>query len=169
MAESPDRIARRYGSSRVQASLDGGEQRRALGEEGEWFVEALQLLGQLQEADGGSYPMLPGAIDLLEHKRVEQGLVEAWTFWHGGPGDPVEAARALSAFLCASGAQALFNPDDPGDPVVHYTQALLRALLDAGLSVPLFGEERPLPPYLADTLLAHHVNSYERARGIHGA
>ena len=167
MAENLDRIVASYGSGRVRESLDGGQQRRALGEEAEWFVEARELLERLQAAVGPS-PTLSDSLHLLERKQVEQGLVEAWSYWHGGPGDPVEAARSLAAFLCAPGARALFDPDDPDDRVVHYAQALLRALLEAGLSVPLFNEERPLPPYLEGTLLAHHVNSYERFRGRGG-
>jgi hypothetical protein len=112
--------------------------------------------------------MLPQAIELLERKQVEQGLVKAWTFWHGSQGDLVEAARSLSAFLSTSGSQALYDPDDPGDRVVHYTQALLRALLDAQVAVPLFDERRSLPPHLAGTLLAHYLNSYEQSRGGEG-
>jgi hypothetical protein len=168
MSETLDRIMEAYGSSRIRERLDGGQQRIALEQEAEWFAQAHELLVQLHEADGDSYPMLPHAIELLERKQLEQGLVEAWTFWHGGQGDLVEAARSLSAFLSTSSSQALYDPDDPSDRVVHYTQALLCALLDAKVAVPLFDEQRPLPSHLADTLLAQHVNSYERLRGGEG-
>lgn len=168
MSETADRIPEGYGSSQVKARLDGWQQRRALEQEAEWLAQTHELLVRLQEADGSSYPTLPEAIELLERKQVEQGLVEAWTFWHGGQGDPVEAARSLSAFLGASGAQSLYDPDDPGDRVVRYTQALLRALLEAGAAVPLFDDRQPLPLYLADTLLARYLSEYERFRAARG-
>jgi hypothetical protein len=107
---------------------------------------------------------LSDVLDLLERKRVEQDLVKAWTYWHGGPGDLVEAAKALSAFLCASGSLALFDPDDPDDRVVLYAQLLLGALLDSELSIPLFGAQRSLPPHLSGTLLARYIDDYERSR-----
>lgn len=168
MSETVDGILEAYGSSRVKASLDGWQQQRALEEEAEWFAQTRELLVQLQEADGGSYPMLSRAIELLERKQVEQGLVKVWTFWHDGQGDPVEAAKSLSAFLCTSGAQALYDPDDPDDRLVQYTQALLRALLEARIAVPLFDDRRPMPLYLAGTLLARYLSEYERFRAARG-
>jgi len=168
MSETVDRIIEAYGSSRVKARLDGWQQRRALEEEGEWFAQTHDLLVELQQADGASYPMLPKAVELLERKQIEQGLVEAWTFWHGGQGDPVEAAKSLSAFLCTSGSQAIYDPDDREDRVVRYTQALLRALLGAQVAVPLFDDQRPLPLYLAGTLLAGYLSDYERVRVARG-
>jgi hypothetical protein len=168
MSETVDRITEMYGSSRVKARLDGWQQRRALEEEGEWFAQTHDLLVELQQADGASYPMLSEAIELLERKQVELGLVEAWTLWHGGQGEPVEAAKSLSAFLCTSGSQALYDPDDPDDRLVRYTQALLRALLDAQVAVPLFDDQRPLPLYLAGTLLARYLYDYERVRAARG-
>jgi hypothetical protein len=168
MSETVDPIVEAYGSARIKARLDGWQQQRALEEEAEWFAQAHALLVQLREADGSSYPTLSKAIELLERKQVEQGLVKAWTFWHGGQGDPVGAAKSLSAFLCTSGAQALYDPDDPDDRLVRYTQDLLRALLEAQVAVPLFDEQHPMPLYLADTLLAHYMSEYERFRTVRG-
>jgi hypothetical protein len=158
MSETPDQIMETYGSSRIKARLDGWQQRRALEEEAEWFAQTRELLVQLQQADGVSYLMLSEALELLERKQVEQGLVEAWTFWHGGQGDLVEAAKSLSAFLCASGSQVIYDPDDPDDRVVRYAQALLRALLGSQVAVPLFDDQRPMPLHLADTLLARYLS-----------
>ena len=62
----------------------------------------------------------------------------------------------------------LYDPDDPDDRVVRYTRAILRARLDARMAVPLFDDQRPMPVYLAGTLLAHYVSEYERFRVARG-